>query len=1101
MSLSNFFIARPIGTTLLTLGLALGGALAYVRLPVAPLPQVEFPTISVSASLPGASPETMASTVATPLERAFGGIASVSEMTSRSSLGSARVTLQFELERSINGAARDVQAALNAARALLPTGMPNNPTYRKVNPADAPMLILSLTSKTLSRGAIYDIASTVLAQRLSQVDGVGQVNIGGGALPAVRIELDPQQLSAVGLSTEQVRLAVVAFNGNRPKGLVEDAERLWQIEANDQARTAKEYAQLILANHAGQILRLSDVATVLDSVQDVRNFGAEDGEPAVLLILSKEPGANVIEAVRRVKDILPSLEATIPRAVNMRIVSDRTPSLKSSLFEIQKAMVISIALVVLVVGLFLKRARAALIPSVAVPVSLAGAFAAMYLLGYSLNNLSLMALTIATGFVVDDAIVVLENITRHIEAGLTPLEAARVGAKEIAFTVLSMSLSLIAVFIPILLMGGIIGRLFQEFAVVLSVAILISMVVSLTTTPMMCAVLLKARIPPPLLPIPNLSSMPGVGVNGAASKAASSTSPTTLPSALPSALPLRVTVLTRLAQWILGLKSAAMKLPGQVVRGFKSIGPGFERAYRLSLGWALRHPPVMLLILVATIALNISLYKSIPKGFIPQQDTGRIFGGIRADQSSSFQSMQNRIVEFMAVVKADPAVDNVTGFTGGGQSNFAEMFITLKPKKERDVSADQVVARLRIKLAKKAGARLFLVPVQDIRIGGRQSSAQYELTVKADELSELRFWEPKIRQAMSRLNELEDINSDFEDRGLQTSLVVDRERLLSLGLSMRDVDNALANAFGQRQIGVIYNPLNQYRVVLELSPEYLQSPQFLKDLQIQNNKGQRIPLSSIAQVQLTNTALGVSHEGGVPSDSFSFNLAEGASLSQATEAVSLALAKLEMPVSVRASFSGNANAFQKSLSTQPLLILAALVTLYLVLGVLYESLLHPITILSTLPSAGVGALIALMMTGTDFSVIALIGVILLIGIVKKNAILMIDFALIRQRAGMSPAQAIYQACQLRLRPIMMTTLAAMLGALPLAWGHGDGAELRFPLGVAVLGGLVLSQLLTLYTTPVVYLFLEACKQWVYSWPMLKTKSLQVARLVDSGGVS
>ncbi len=1102
MSLSNFFIARPIGTTLLTLGLALGGALAYVRLPVAPLPQVEFPTISVSASLPGASPETMASTVATPLERAFGGIASVSEMTSRSSLGSARVTLQFELERSINGAARDVQAALNAARALLPTGMPNNPTYRKVNPADAPMLILSLTSKTLSRGAIYDIASTVLAQRLSQVDGVGQVNIGGGALPAVRIELDPQKLSAVGLSTEQVRLAVVAFNGNRPKGLVEDAERVWQIEANDQARTAKEYAQLILANHAGQILRLSDVATVLDSVQDVRNFGAEDGEPAVLLILSKEPGANVIEAVRRVKDILPSLEATIPRAVNMRIVSDRTPSLKSSLFEIQKAMVISIALVVLVVGLFLKRARAALIPSVAVPVSLAGAFAAMYLLGYSLNNLSLMALTIATGFVVDDAIVVLENITRHIEAGLTPLEAARVGAKEIAFTVLSMSLSLIAVFIPILLMGGIIGRLFQEFAVVLSVAILISMVVSLTTTPMMCAVLLKARIAAPLLPIPNLSSMPGVGLNGAASKAASSTSPTTLPLALPATLPSRVTAFSRLAFWIVWLKNATMKMPGQVVRGFKSIGPGFERAYRLSLGWALRHPPVMLLILVATIALNISLYKSIPKGFIPQQDTGRIFGGIRADQSSSFQSMQNRIVEFMAVVKADPAVDNVTGFTGGGQSNFAEMFITLKPKKERDVSADQVVARLRIKLAKKAGARLFLVPVQDIRIGGRQSSAQYELTVKADELSELRFWEPKIRQAMSRLNELEDINSDFEDRGLQTSLVVDRERLLSLGLSMRDVDNALANAFGQRQIGVIYNPLNQYRVVLELSPEYLQSPQFLKDLQIQNNNGQRIPLSSIAQVQLTNTALGVSHEGGVPSDSFSFNLAEGASLSQATEAVSLALAKLEMPVSVRASFSGNANAFQKSLSTQPLLILAALVTLYLVLGVLYESLLHPITILSTLPSAGVGALIALMMTGTDFSVIALIGVILLIGIVKKNAILMIDFALIRQRAGMSPAQAIYQACQLRLRPIMMTTLAAMLGALPLAWGHGDGAELRFPLGVAVLGGLVLSQLLTLYTTPVVYLFLEACKQWVCSWPIFKKKNqLQVTRLLDSGGVS
>ena len=1099
MSLSNFFIARPIGTTLLTLGLALGGALAYVRLPVAPLPQVEFPTISVSASLPGASPETMASTVATPLERAFGGIASVSEMTSRSSLGSARVTLQFELERNINGAARDVQAALNAARALLPTGMPNNPTYRKVNPADAPMLILSLTSKTLSRGALYDIASTVLAQRLSQVDGVGQVNIGGGALPAVRIELDPQKLSAVGLSSEQVRQAVVAFNGNRPKGLVEDAERVWQIEANDQARTAQEYAQLILANHAGQILRLRDVATVVDSVQDVRNFGAEDGEPAVLLILNKEPGANVIEAVRRVKDILPSLEATIPQAVTMRIVSDRTPSLKSSLFEIQKAMMISIALVVLVVGLFLKRVRAALIPSVAVPVSLAGAFAVMYLLGYSLNNLSLMALTIATGFVVDDAIVVLENITRHIEAGLTPLEAARVGAKEIAFTVLSMSLSLIAVFIPILLMGGIIGRLFQEFAVVLSVAILISMVVSLTTTPMMCAALLKPRAAKTARPRPVSSSMLGAGMNGSGMMGSGMNGAADLGASSPR--PSAKARLSLLATGLAALKNAALKLPRRVMLGFKSTGPRLERAYRLSLGWALRHPPVMLLILVATIALNISLYKSIPKGFIPQQDTGRIFGGIRADQSSSFQSMQSRIVEFMAVVKADPAVDNVTGFTGGGQRNFAEMFITLKPKKERDVSADQVVARLRIKLAKKAGARLFLVPVQDIRIGGRQSSAQYELTVKADELSELRFWEPKIRQAMSRLSELEDINSDFEDRGLQTSLVVDRERLLSLGLSMRDVDNALANAFGQRQIGVIYNPLNQYRVVLELSPEYLQSPQFLKDLQLQNNQGQRIPLASIAQVQLTNTALGVSHEGGVPSDSFSFNLAEGVSLSQATEAVSLALAKLEMPVSVRASFSGNANAFQKSLSTQPLLILAALVTLYLVLGVLYESLLHPITILSTLPSAGVGALIALMMTGTDFSVIALIGVILLIGIVKKNAILMIDFALIRQRAGMSPAQAIYKACQLRLRPIMMTTLAAMLGALPLAWGHGDGAELRFPLGVAVLGGLVLSQLLTLYTTPVVYLFLEASKRWVYSWRIFKSRRFPVAPLADHGGVS
>ena len=1050
MSFAGGFIDRPIGTTLITLGVALAGALAYLNLPVAPLPQVEFPTISVQASLPGASPETMASTVATPLERALGAIAGVNEMTSNSSLGNTRVTLQFDLERDINGAARDVQAALNAARALLPSGMPSNPTYRKVNPAESPILILSLTSDTLSRGELYDAASTVLTQRLSQVDGVGQVSIGGGALPAVRIELDPHKLSAVGLSTEQVRLAVVGFNANRPKGLLESSEHAWQIEANDQAKSAKDYANLILSSKAGNVLRLKDVAQVVDSVQDLRNYGAEDGKPAVLVILNKQPGANVIETVKRVRALFPVLKASLPESLVMRVVSDRTPTLKSSLFEIQKALAFSIALVVLVVGLFLKRLRAALIPSVAIPVSLAGAFALMYLLDYSLNNLSLMALTIASGFVVDDAIVVLENVIRHMERGETALEAARKGAREIGFTVLSMSLSLIAVFIPILLMGGILGRLFQEFAIVLSGAILISMLVSLSTTPMMCAALLR---PSDHVPRPKNQSLKDLllKLNNEQLRPVFNSFDQALAK-------LRLGVL-RTRIWFV-----------------QSLTP--RRWYRLSLAWCLRHPAVMLMVLLATVALNVSLYKAIPKGFFPQQDTGRIFGNIRADQSSSFQSMQVRLDQFMAVVKAEPSVDNVTGFTGGGQRNSAQMFITLKPRSERDISADQLVAKLRMKLSKEAGARLFLIPSQDIRIGARMSSSQYEFTMKADELQELKEWEPKIRRSLSRLSELEDINTDYEDRGLQTSVVMDREALSRLGLTVRDVDNALANAFSQRQVGVIYNPLNQYRVVMEWSPEYLQSASALKDIQLLNAKGQWVPLSAVAKVELTNTALSVSHEGGVPSDTFSFNLAPNVSLSQATEAVTAALSDLKMPVTVRGSFSGTANAFQKSLATQPLLILAALATLYLVLGVLYESLLHPITILSTLPSAGVGALIALMLTGTEFSVIALIGVILLIGIVKKNAILMIDFAIQHQRKGFTAPQAIYKACELRVRPILMTTAAAMLGALPLAFGQGDGAELRHPLGISVLGGLVLSQLLTLYTTPVVYVLLEGLKSWV-----------------------
>ena len=1018
------FVARPVATTLITLGLALAGVLAYFQLPVAPLPQVEFPTISVQANLPGASPETMAATVATPLERALGSIAGVNEITSYSSLGSTRVSLQFDLSRDINGAARDVQAAINASRALLPTGMPSNPSYRKVNPADAPILILALTSKNLSRGQLYDVASTLLSQRLSQVDGVGQVTIGGGALPAVRIEIDPAKLASQGLALEDVRMAVAATNANRPKGQVEDAQRSWQIGANDQASRADDYTPLVLRYRDGRAVRLGDVAQVSDSVQDVRNYGVANGEPAILILLNKQPDANVIETVARVRALMPVLQAAIPAAVDMQVVSDRTLTIRASLAEIQKALAISVGLVIVVVGLFLRRLRSALIPSVAVPVSLAGTFAGMYLLGYSLNNLSLMALTIATGFVVDDAIVVLENITRHLERGATPKEAALSGSREIGFTVVSISLSLIAVFIPILLMGGVLGRLFHEFAVVLSLAILISLWVSLTTTPMMCAALLQAHVPVrPATPV--------VAMQGA-------------------------------SRW----------------RRWWARRPKAGRLYRTSLAWALRHQPVMWLILFAAIGLNVYLYQSIPKGFFPQQDTGRIFGSIRADQSTSFQAMQKRLDEFIAIVRADPAVESVTGFTGGGRRNSAQMFLSLKPRDQRDVSADQVVARLRPKLAKQAGASLFLVPGQDLRIGARVSSAQYEYTLKTDDLEDLRLWEPRIRMALSRLPELEDVNTDYEDRGLQTTLVIDRDALARLGLNMRMIDATLNNAYGQRQVGVIYHPLNQYRVVMELAPQHLQGPESLQQMQFINASGQAVPLSAFARLEMTHTALSVSHEGGVPSDTISFSLVPGVSLSQATEAMDKALGELKIPVSVRGSFSGTVNAYQRSLDTQPLLILAALVTLYLVLGVLYESLLHPITILSTLPSAGVGALLALMLFDTEFSIIAMIGVILLIGIVKKNAILMIDFALVRQRQGWSAAQSIYQACQLRVRPIWMTTLAAMLGALPLALGRGDGAELRWPLGLSVLGGLLLSQLLTLYTTPVVFVGLERLRQRV-----------------------
>ncbi|KZT13858.1 multidrug transporter subunit MdtB [Acidovorax sp. GW101-3H11] len=1019
MSLSTPFIHRPIGTMLLTLGLALAGAVSYFLLPVAPLPQVDYPTISVSASLPGASPDTMAATVATPLERSLGAIAGVTEITSRSILGSTSITLQFDLDRNVDSAARDVQAAINAARTLLPTGMPSNPTYRKVNPADSPIMILALTSDLLTRGQMYDAASTVLAQKLSQVEGVGQATVSGGALPAVRVELDPVRLAANGISLEQVRSAIVTTNANRPLGAVEREDHYWQVATNDQARVAADYAPLVLRWKNGQAVRLQDVAEVVDSVQDVRNFGVANGKPAILLQVYKQPGANILEAVERVRSLLPALQASIPAAIDIEVVSDRTPTLRASVKEVERALFIAVALVVLVVFLFLRNGRATLIPSVAVPVSLAGTFGVMYLAGYTLDNLSLMALTVATGFVVDDAIVVLENIMRHMERGKTALQASLDGAREIGFTVVSMSISLIAVFVPILFMGGIVGRFFREFAIVMSSAILVSMVVSLTTTPMMCAALLKPH---------HLTPVRRSGWRGA------------------------------VGRWVARAQVRGMRL------------------YRRSLAWCLRHQPVALLALACVVGLNVYLYTAIDKGFMPEQDTGRISGFIRADQATSYQAMEQRLQRFLAIVQADPAVEHVTGFTGGWQRNAAALFMTLKRGPGQE-SSEAVIARLREQLKNEPGARLFMSPQRDVRIGGRQSSgASFDYTLQADDIGELRTWEPRIRQVLSQLPELEDVNSDVQDYGLQTSLVIDRDAVARLGLTMAQIDSTLNNAFGQRQVGVIYNPLNQYRVVMEAEPRYLQSPETLRGFFFVNNLGQQIPLTAFARITTTNTPLSVNHDRGTPASSISFSLAPGVSLSQATEVVNNAVAELGVPVSVRGSFSGTAGAFQSALAGQPLLILAAMVTIYLVLGMLYESLVHPVTILSTLPSAGVGALLALMLFKTEFSLIALIGVILLIGIVKKNAILMIDFALTRQRqqggAPVSAAQAIYRACNLRLRPILMTTVAAIFGALPLALGRGDGAELRQPLGIAIVGGLLVSQLLTLYTTPVMYVVLD-----------------------------
>jgi multidrug efflux pump len=1015
VNISGPFVARPVATTLLTIGIAIAGLIGFRLLPVSPLPQVDFPTISVSASLPGASPETMAATVATPLERALGRIAGVTEITSSSSLGNARVTLQFDLNRDIDGAARDVQAAINASRTLLPTGLPSNPTYRKVNPADAPIMILALTSQTMTRGQMYDAAATVLAQRLSQLKGIGQVSIGGSSLPAVRVELNPSTLHKYSIAFEDVRTTITATNVNRPKGFLEDGDQRWTIGANDQAKRAADYIPLIVAYRNGSAVRMSDVGEVVDSVQDLRNAGSSNGQPSVLLVLNRQPNANIIETVDRVRALVPELRASIPDAIDLAVVLDRTPTIRASLFEVERTLLISIGLVILVVFLFLRNVRATLIPTVAVPVSLIGTFGVMHLCGYSLNNLSLMALTIATGFVVDDAIVVLENISRRIEQGMPRMQAALEGAQEVGFTVLSMSVSLIAVFIPILLMGGIVGRLFREFAVVLSVAILVSLVVSLTTTPMMCAFLLRPQ---------------------------------------------------------------AEHTRSRFDRGAERVFDALLRGYEKSLAWALRHAPLMMLLLAVAIGLNVYLYTIVPKGFFPQQDTGRLIGFVRGDQSISFQAMRQKLDTFIEIVRKDPAVETVVGFTGGSARNTGSMFVTLKPLKERKMSADLVIARLRRQLDHEPGANLFLQSVQDIRIGGRQGQAQYQFTLQADELEDLRKWEPAIRTALSRLPELVDVSTDQQDRGLQTSLVIDRPTASRLGITPRMIDTALNNAFGQRQVSTIYNPLNQYKVVMEAAPQYWQSPETLKELYIITADGSQIPFSAFSRYEMTNAALSVSHQSGFAATTVSFNLPPGMSLSDATRAITLELARIGVPTTIHGGFQGTARAFEASLKSQPWLILTALLAVYLVLGMLYESLVHPITILSTLPSAGVGALLALLAFGTEFTIIALIGVILLIGIVKKNAIMMIDFALeVERREHVPPQQAIYRACLMRFRPIMMTTTAAMFGALPLALGAGDGAELRRPLGIAIVGGLLLSQLLTLYTTPVVYLYLDRFRLW------------------------